>query len=97
MAQQVAARAAVPIGAHFSDTSISSATSFDVPTSAGYVLISAETQAIRVRVEGGVATTSVGFKIPAGETWRIEVIPGSTISVIEVTASASVQGQFLSN
>ena len=82
------------VGAHGSDSSISSATPIPVPASANMLMIQAEGQDVRITFDGTTPTASVGFLIPAGATAQYGVDKDLTIQVIETAASATVQWQF---
>jgi len=91
----------LPVGSHVSNNTISAATVISVPPttantgSASIIVMQAITQNVRYKLDGTAATTTTGFQLKAGDPPRaIAVRPGSTISVIEETATAVLQYQF---
>src|SRR5262245_23468178 len=84
-----------PVGAHTTNSSLSSAVTLTVPMGAAQILVmQAFGQAIRYTLDGTVPTASTGFRLAAGESDVIPVSADTTIKVIEETASASVQYQW---
>lgn len=85
----------VPVGAHSSGATISSATTLTPPAGATAILIQVLTQNIRYTLDGTTPTASVGFQLKAGEPATI--IPWNdnmTLQVIQETATASLQYQW---
>lgn len=61
---------------------------------ASHVQLQAEGQAIRYRIDGGVATATVGFTLAAGSIVTVPC-PNESISVYPVTAGAIIQYQWV--
>ena len=61
---------------------------------ASHVQLQAETQAIRYRIDGGVATATVGFTLAAGSISTIPC-PNASISIFPVVAGAIIQFQWV--
>jgi len=84
-----------PIGSHSSGALISSAITLTKPEGANSILIQTLVQNVRFTLDGTTPTASVGFQILAGNPPMIIAIPGTSIKVIEETASASLQYQWI--
>ena len=85
------------VGSHTQNSSMSSAVSITVPAGAGQWMVGALTQNVRFTLDGTTPTASKGFQIKAGEPFLlVSVTPGNTIKVIEETATAVLDYQFLS-
>lgn len=82
-----------PLGAHTTISSLSSAQTITPAAGATKVIMQAFTQNVRYRLDGGTPTAATGFQLPAGTLREVPVGNGSTIKVIEETASASLQYQ----
>lgn len=85
------------VGSHTSNSSLGSAVTLTPPTGARSLLIQAITQNIRVTFDGTTPTASIGFQIRAGDPPTIVDVPtGTTVKVIQETAGAAVQYQWIS-
>ena len=91
--------AIAPVGAHVTNSSLSSAVTLTQPASASRILLQAFTQNVRFlfteTTSTAVPTASVGFRLPAGERIDLSVPTGCLLKVIEETASASIQYQWV--
>jgi hypothetical protein len=86
----------VPIGEQTTDTTVSSATSFTAPERANAALMSAITQSCNFTIDGTTPTATVGLTLKAGDSAiMIPVIPGQVIKVIEQTATANFNIQWV--
>ena len=84
-----------PNGVHGSNGSIATATSISVPEGSSLVLIQAISKNVRVVLDGSTtATTTTGFQVAAGTPQYFPLASSKTISVIEESATATVQYQF---
>jgi len=83
-----------PVGSHTQNSSLSSAQTLTKPAGASRIFLQALTQNIRVTLDGTTPTASKGFQVTSGE---YIVIPfgGTAIKVIEESASASIEYQWL--
>jgi hypothetical protein len=92
--------AIAPINAHITNSSLSSAVSLVQPNSASRILLQAFSQNVRFlfteNTSNVVPTSSVGFRLLAGERIDLSVPAGTILKVIEETASASIQYQWVS-
>ncbi len=91
--------AIAPIGAHTTNSSLSSAVTLLQPLGASRILLQAFTQNVRFlfteTTDTFVPTASVGFRLLAGERIDLSVPAGTLLKVIEETASASIQYQWV--
>jgi len=86
----------VPVGSQTTDTTISAATSFTAPERANAALMSALTQSCNFTIDGTAPTATVGLTLKAGDSAiMIPVIPGQIIKVIEQTATANFNIQWV--
>lgn len=84
------------VGSHTQPADISSAVEIEVPATAGIWYAQCATQNVRFTLDGTTPTASKGFVIKAGEPpIKVPVEPGSTIKVIEVSATAVLEYQFM--
>lgn len=84
-----------PVGAHNDGHDISSAVTLTPPATATKVIIQAIEQNIRFTLDGTTPTATKGFQIVAGESpITIPVGSGTTLKVIEETATADMQYQW---
>jgi hypothetical protein len=92
--------AIAPINAHTTNSSLSTAVSLVQPNSASRILLQAFTQNVRFlfteNTSSVVPTSTVGFRLLAGERIDLSVPTGTILKVIEETASASIQYQWVS-
>ena len=85
------------VGSHTQNALLSTAVSISVPATAGVWYAQCETQNVRFTLDGTVPTAAKGFVIKAGDPpIRVPVEPESTIKVIEVSATAVLDYQFMS-
>ena len=85
-----------PRGDHTRHATLSSPVTLSAPDEiANAIMISAETQNVRIRLDGGTATATVGFVLLADSWIMLQVENDVTLSVIEVTASAVIQYQWV--
>lgn len=86
----------VPIGSHNSQANLSTDQQLGIPSGANGIIMQALTQNVRIRLDGGVATASVGFQIRAGDPpVLIPLRVNSIIHVIQEAATASLQWQWV--
>jgi len=83
-----------PVGAHLSDATISSATTLTPPSDTNALMISFEDQSVRLRMDGTDADANTGFLFSPGDIVTIQFSAGTTFSVIETTATATIQYQW---
>jgi hypothetical protein len=92
---QVAGVAFTPIGAHSDGAVITSATTLTPPAGAGKVLIQALGANVRFTLDGTAPAAGKGFQLRVGEPpLLIGVGAGTTLKVIEETATADLQYQW---
>lgn len=87
-----------PLGSHSDGATISAATSLSAlaPAGTGGILIQALTQNVRYTLDNTAPTASLGFQLKAGDPPVIIPLNGNvTLKVIEETATADLQYQFL--
>ena len=91
--------AIAPIGAHTTNSSLNAAVTLTQPTGANRILLQAFTQNVRFlfteTTDTTVPTASIGFRLLAGERIDLSVPAGTLLKVIEETASASIQYQWV--
>lgn len=85
-----------PIGAHTTNGTLSSAVTI-AHGAAGGILIAATTQNVRYTLDGTTPTATTGFLIVAGVPVILPLSAETTLKVIEVTTTAVIQYQLLSN
>lgn len=83
-----------PVGSHASNSSLSSAVTLTKPAGASAIMMQAITQNVRYRLDAGTPTASLGFQLAAGD-YILLPVPGDDVRVIEETASAVLQYQWL--
>ena len=84
-----------PISSHANNSSVSTAVSISVPESATLMLIQAISKNVRVTLDSSTtATSTVGFQVAAGTAQYFPVGATTSVSVIEESASATIQYQF---
>jgi hypothetical protein len=85
----------VPIGAHVSDTSISSATTLTAESGANRLMIQALDQNVRYTLDNSTPTASHGFRLTADDApMLIAITNGVSVKVIEETSGAEIQAQW---
>src|SRR6185369_7710431 len=84
------------VGNHTSNGSLSGVVTLTIPAGANAVRIQALTQNVRVRMDGSDPTSSVGYRITAGnDPVTIEGLQvGATVKVIEETSGGNIQYQY---
>lgn len=87
-----------PQGIHVSRSDLSSAKTLTPPNGiATKLLIQCLTQNVRYTLDGTTPTSSIGFRLVAGDSPYIIPLAyasGTTVKVIEETATANLQYQF---
>jgi hypothetical protein len=83
-----------PVGAHTTDTTVSTATTITRPDGGNRLLMQCVTQNIRYTLDGTTPTASVGFRLAAGDSVEIVLGAAAVVKVIEETASAVVGWQW---
>lgn len=88
------------VGVHTTVSTLSSAVSITQPENANRILLQAFTQNVRFLFTEKTNTTlvptaSVGFRLLAGERIDLSIPPMAVLKVIEETASASIQYQWV--
>lgn len=85
-----------PIGAHASNSSLSSAVTLTCPSGATGLMLQALTQNIRYTIDSTTPTASIGFQWPTGDVGRIiPMSPGQIINIIQETSGAVIQYQWV--
>ena len=87
------------VGSHTTNSSLSSAVSLTQPANASRILLQALTQNVRFlfaeTTSTDAPTATNGFRLLAGERIDLSVPAGTILKVIEETASASIQYQWV--
>lgn len=87
------------VGSHTTNSSLSSAVSLTQPANASRILLQAFTQNVRFlfaeTTSTDVPTATKGFRLLAGERIDLSIPAGTILKVIEETASASIQYQWV--
>lgn len=84
------------VGSHVTNGTLSSAVTLTVNKAANAIIIQAFTQSVRITFDGTTPTASVGFLLTAADgPVMIAMPPNRTLKVIESTASASIQYQYV--
>ena len=83
-----------PSGAHTQVADLSSAVTLAKPAGATQLMLQPLTNNIRYRLDGVAPDASTGFQLEAG-TLLVIPVPGADVRVIEETASASLEYQWL--
>lgn len=87
------------VGSHTTNSSLSSAVSLTQPANASRILLQAFTQNVRFlfaeTTSADVPTATKGFRLLAGERIDLSIPAGTILKVIEETASASIQYQWV--
>lgn len=86
----------VPQGGHTSRSDLSAAKTLTAPNGVcTKLLIQCLTQNVRYTFDGTTPTTSLGFRLVAGDSpYIIPLASNTVIKVIEETATANIQYQF---
>lgn len=85
-----------PVGDHTTEDALDTAVALSPPAGATQVLIQVFDQNVRYTLDGTTPTASVGFVMtPDSDPVIIRVGVGGTITLIEETAGASVQYQWM--
>lgn len=82
------------VGDHSRDTSVSGATALTKLAGANAIMLQALTQNVRYTLDGSTPTASQGFRLAAGTLITLSVGSDMTVTVIEETASASIEYQW---
>jgi hypothetical protein len=84
-----------PVGSHTANSSLATAVTLTAPSGATKLLIQALTQNVRLTLDNTTPTASVGFQLKAADpAVIIPISGGTTIKVIEETASGVIQYQW---
>jgi hypothetical protein len=85
------------VGVHQQDTTISTATVLTLPSGANGLLMQATGQNIRYTLDGSTPTASKGFVLVSNAAPVLVTFPtdDTVVTVIEATASAAVEFQFV--
>lgn len=82
-------------GSHTRNASLSSAVSISVPVGANVLWIAAETQNVRLTLDGTTPTSTIGMPLYAGQAGeRVPVAYGMTVKIIEAASGGVVNYQF---
>ena len=81
-----------PVSNHRTGT----ANSISVPDNASMVLVQPIGANVRVKVDGGTATSSAGFQVASGTSQFFPVAGATTISIVAESGSPNLQYQFFS-
>lgn len=83
------------VGAHGSNSSLSTVQTLTTPGGAGRILVQALTQNIRFTMDGTAPTASLGFQLKAGDPMlMIPITPGMQLKFIQESATATLQYQY---
>jgi hypothetical protein len=92
--------AIAPVGAHTTNSALSASVTLVKPQGANRILLQAFTQNVRIlfveTTNTAVPTASVGFRLLPNERTSFAVPTGTVLRLIEETASASIQYQWVS-
>lgn len=92
---EILLRAFDPVGSHAQDATISAAAVLSPEVGSNKLLIQAFTNNVRYTLDGTTPTASLGFVLTAGDDpIVIPVGPATIVTVIEETASASIDFQW---
>jgi hypothetical protein len=80
-----------PIGSHSQESDLSSAVTLTPPANARVLFFQPLSQNIRVTVEGTTPTASLGVQYPFGGLYRIDLAEGTTVKMIQESATASLE------
>ena len=83
------------IGAHTQNATLSSAVTLTPPAGANVLNIQPLTNNIRVTLDGTTPTASLGMQLASGTVYLIDVGQDYVVQVIEETASASIEYQWM--
>lgn len=84
-----------PVGAHTSNAALSGVVTLTPPAGATMLMLQTTSQNIRVRLDGGSPSSTIGFQIKAGDPPTIVDTSGlSSVTAIEEAASATIQYQW---
>jgi hypothetical protein len=83
------------VGAHSSGVDISSKVTLTKPAGATAIILQTITQNARYTLDGTDPTTTVGFRLTAGNEPLVVPVPGSAIEIIQEAATASLQYQWV--
>ena len=83
-----------PVSAHVRNATLSAVVALTVPTQARRLILTVETQNVRITWTGVDPSATLGILFPAGDTYDIPVAPGQVLEIIEVTASAVINYVF---
>lgn len=84
-----------PLQAHGS-TAVTAAVDISAPDSASMVLVQPIGANVRVKLDGGTATTTAGFQVASGTSQFFPVAGATKISIVAESGSSTVQYQFFS-
>ena len=84
------------VGTHVSGQSVSSAATIIKPGGATGILAQAITQNVRFTLDYSTPTASRGFQLPTGQMPIVIPVPGTAIIVIQETATADLEYQWVS-
>lgn len=82
------------VGSHTTNSSLASAVTLTRPAGANRIMLQAFTQNVRFTLDGTVPTSSAGFRLDVG-TYIVLPFTSTAITVIEESASASIQYQWM--
>jgi hypothetical protein len=85
-----------PSGAHTENASLSSAVTLTKPEGAHAIIMQCFDQNVRYRLDGTNPDADTGFRLTAGNDPVVIPVPGDDVRVIEETATATLQYQWLS-
>lgn len=89
-----------PVGAHLTNATLSSAVTLVKPEGANRILLQAFTQNVRFlfteTTSTDVPTATKGFRLLANERVDLPIPTGTILKLIEETASASIEYQWVS-
>lgn len=84
-----------PLGSHNDGLAINTAKTLTPPGGATLLMIQALTQNVRYTLDGTTPTATTGFQLKAGDpAILVPIGSGTTVKVIEETATADLQYQF---
>jgi hypothetical protein len=85
-----------PVGSHTSNGTLGSAVTLTKPAGANVIIIQCTGQNVRYTLDGTTPTTTVGFLLVADQPPVKMPVGGAAVKVIQVSATATIQYQWVS-
>lgn len=83
-----------PVGDHEVNSTLSANVEIKPPLGANALIMQAETQSVRWRLDDTPATASDGFLLSTGLILILQIDPNASVNIIETAASATLQYQW---